>query len=54
MNENYKISVFFDSENIPAEKVPLIIDFLSGKGDILFSGPMQTGPFHQQRTGRSN
>ena len=36
MNENYKISVFFDSENIPAEKVPLIIDFLSGKGDILF------------------
>ncbi len=36
MNENFRIAVFFDSENIPADKVPLIIDYLSGKGDILF------------------
>lgn len=36
MDESFKIAVFFDSENIPADKVPLIIDYLSGKGDILF------------------
>ncbi|MGP1587325.1 MAG: NYN domain-containing protein [Treponemataceae bacterium] len=36
MDENLKIAVFFDAENIPADKVPLIIDYLSTKGDILF------------------
>ncbi|AEB14529.1 MULTISPECIES: NYN domain-containing protein [Treponema] len=36
MEEIFKIAVFFDSENVPADKVPLIIDYLSGKGDILF------------------
>lgn len=36
MEEIFKIALFFDSENVPADKVPLIIDYLSGKGDILF------------------
>lgn len=31
-----RIAVFFDAENIPSAKVPLIIDFLSSKGEILF------------------
>lgn len=31
-----KIAVFFDAENVSAEKVPEIISFLSSKGDILF------------------
>ncbi|MCR4790547.1 MAG: NYN domain-containing protein [Treponemataceae bacterium] len=31
-----KIAVFFDAENVPASKVPGIIEFLSKKGDILF------------------
>ncbi|NLM00757.1 MAG: NYN domain-containing protein [Treponema sp.] len=36
MEENLKIAAFFDAENIPSDKVPLIIDYLSTKGDILF------------------
>lgn len=31
-----KIAIFFDAENIPADKVSSIIDYLSSKGDILF------------------
>ena len=31
-----KIAIFFDSENIPANKVPLIIENLAARGDILF------------------
>lgn len=31
-----KIAIFFDAENISAEKVPEVISFLSSKGDILY------------------
>ncbi len=31
-----KLAVFFDAENVPAQKVPEIKDFLSTKGDVLF------------------
>jgi len=36
MEYEVKIAVFFDAENISANKVSLIIDSLSAKGDILF------------------
>ena len=36
MEDEIKIAVFFDAENISANKVSLIIDSLSTKGDILF------------------
>ena len=36
MEYEVKIAVFFDAENIPSNKVSLIIDSLSTKGDILF------------------
>lgn len=31
-----KIAIFFDAENVTAEKMPGIISFLSSKGDIIF------------------
>ena len=36
MEDMPKIAVFFDSENVQSTKVPLLIDALSSKGDILF------------------
>lgn len=36
MEDMPKIAVFFDSENIQPSKVPLLIDTLSSKGNILF------------------
>jgi len=36
MDDMPKIAVFFDSENVQPSKVPLLIDALSSKGDILF------------------